>query len=121
MTNTASVRATDFVTSSGSGSFLTLDAEGGLQLSSLKAGTILEVRTRNNAYTVIPQESGTALLCGHPEYCPEPIAIEGIGSSYITGVFREGYLGTGMRLTFPHQGKRVFTSRIVSIERKQRN
>ena len=104
-----------------SGIILVLDADGGLELDAIKPGTILEVKTKNNAYTVIPQESGETLIWGHPEYCPEPVSLRGVGSSYVTGFFREGYLGTGMRLTFPNAGKRVVTSRIVSIQAKKRN
>lgn len=104
-----------------SGFHLPVDADGGIDLLQIKAGTILEVQTKNNTYTVIPQASGEMLLWGHPEYCPEPTLITGLGSAYVTGLFREGYLGTGMRLSFPSGGRRVSTSRIVEIKLKQKN
>ena len=104
-----------------SGSFLKLDSDGGLELKALPEGTILEVKTKNHPYTLIVQPGGEMTIWGHPEYCPEPVTLKGVGASYITGVFREGYLAPGMRLCFPADGKRVTTSRIVTIERKRRN
>ena len=107
---------------SGSGLRLPFDAEGGIELSQIRPGTILEVQTRNNAYTVIPQESGEMLIWGHPQYCPEPILTAGLGSAYLTGVVRQGYIGPGMRLTFPTEDRRrVLTSRIVSLRGKPKN
>lgn len=104
-----------------SGLHLPFDAEGGIELSQIRPGTILEVQTRNNAYTVIPQESGEMLIWGHPQYCPDPILTTGLGSAYVTGVVRQGYVGPGMRLTFPTEGRRVLTSRIVSLRGKPKN
>jgi len=104
-----------------SGYHLAVDADGGIDLRKLQAGTVLEVQTKNNSYTVIPQASGEMLVWGHPEYCPEPTLITGLGSAYVTGLFREGYLGPGLRLSFPLDGRRVSTSRIVDIKAKRRN
>ena len=39
----------------------------------------------------------------------------------LTGVLRLGYLGPGMRLTFPTEGRRVITSRIVALRAKPKN
>lgn len=104
-----------------SGFRLPFDADGGIELKQVPAGTILEVRTRNTVYTVIPQASGEMTIWGHPEYCPEPVLIAGLGSAYVTGLFREGYLGPGMRLSFPSEGRRVSTSRIIGIQAKKKN
>ena len=104
-----------------SGFHLLVDSDGGIDLRQIKPGTVLEVQTKNNTYTVIPQESGEMLLWGHPEYCPEPTLITGLGSAYVTGLFRENYLGPGMRLSFPSAGRRVNTSRIVAIRPKRKN
>ncbi|MBI2688953.1 MAG: hypothetical protein HYX27_21840 [Acidobacteria bacterium] len=81
----------------------------------VRPGTVIEVQTRNNTYTVIPQESGETLVWGHPEYCPEPTLIQGLGSAYVTGMIREGYVGPGLRLSFPHMGRRVSTSTILDV------
>lgn len=107
--------------SHGSGSYLAADADGGFELNQLRAGTGLEVETRNTVYTVIPQRPGETLIWGHPEYCADPTLIEGLGGVYVTGVFREGYLAPGMRLSFPTGEQRVQTSRIVAVRVKNRN
>lgn len=104
-----------------SGIFLPVDDKGGLALKAVKPGTILEVHTKNNIYTIVPQESGEALIWGHPEYCPEPTTVSGLGSTYWNGIFREGYLGIGMHLSFPFNGRRVKTSGILSIQAKKRS
>ena len=104
-----------------SGYRLPVDSDGGIELSQIRPGTILEVQTKNSTYTVIPQESGDMMIWGHPEYCPEPTLVSGLGSAYITGLFREGYLGPGMRLNFPSDGRRISTSRIIGIQAKKKN
>lgn len=104
-----------------SGYHLPVDAEGGIDLRDLKPGTVLEIHTKNSTYTIVRQASGEMLIWGHPEYCPEPTLLTGIGGVYVTGQFREGYIGPGMRLSFPSGERRVNTSRIVAIELKQRN
>lgn len=95
-----------------------VDSDGGIDLTQVPPGTILEVQTRNSLYTLIPQASGETLIWGHPEFCPEPTLVNQLGSAYLTGVFREGYVGPGLRLTFPHGVRRVCTSRIVTIQAK---
>lgn len=95
--------------------------EGGLLLPSLPAGTLVEVCTKNHTYTVIPQATGEATVWGHPEYCPAPVTVQGLGGAYVTSVFREGYLAPGMRLSFPAEGRRVNTSRIQSLRVKKHN
>lgn len=97
------------------------DASTGLFLRQLDPGTILEVETRNNTYTVIVHQDGNYMIWGHPDYCPQPILVTGLGSAYVTGYFREGYLNTGMRLNFPIDGKRISTSSICSIRSKRGN
>jgi hypothetical protein len=104
-----------------SGTQLPVDADGGIDLRQLQPGMILEVATKNNTYTLIPQASGEVLLWGHPDYCPEPTLIRGLGGAYTTGLFREAYLSPGMRLNFPSEGRRINTSRILSISPKKRN
>jgi hypothetical protein len=97
------------------------DANGGIDLRSINPSTVLRVQTRNNTYTVIPQVSGEMLIWGHPEFCPEPILIAGLGSAHDTGYFREGYLCPGLRLSFPSAGRRVATSNITAIQIIQKN
>ena len=106
------------VSAPGSATQIPFDADGGVDLRQLKPGTVLEVQTKNNVYSVVPQASGESLIWGHPELCPEPILIAGLGSAYDSGLFRESYLGPGMRLSFPLQGRRVSTSRIIAVQAK---
>jgi len=95
-----------------------LDPDGGVELKSVRPGSVLEVQTRNTTYTVIPQSSGEIMIWGHPQYCPEPVLLSGLGSVYVTGVLRKGYLGTGMRLSFRVGDHYITTSRIVGITAK---
>ena len=107
-----------------SGMFLrtfALDPDGGVDLSTVRTGSVLEVQTKNTAYTVIPQGCGEVLIWGHPQYCPEPVKVAGLGSAYLTGVFRKGYLGVGMRLSFRIGDHNITTSRIIKIEAKPKN
>ena len=103
------------------GNIPALDPEGGVDLACVRTGAILEVQTKNTCYTVIPQAPDEALIWGHAQYCPEPIRTKGLGSAYVTGVFREGYLGLGMRLSFRIGDRHITTSRILKIQPKPRN
>ena len=98
-----------------------LDAEGGLDVRELGPGFLLEVQTKNNTYTIVPQSSGDALVWGHPEYCPEPTLVTNLGSAHASGLFRENYIGPGLRLTFRVDGRCVSTSRVVRLQAKRHN
>ncbi|MBK5292071.1 MAG: hypothetical protein JJE04_10390 [Acidobacteriia bacterium] len=91
------------------------DEEGGVELANVPAGMMLEVRTKNHTYTIIPQPNGEALIWGHPELCPEPIAVTGIGSSPGGYIVREGYFCPEMRLVFRHLDRPIKTSRILGV------
>jgi hypothetical protein len=93
---------------------LSPDEEGGVEIKNVPQGLMLEVRTKNHTYTVIPQKSGECLIWGHPEICPEPTMVQRLGSS-IGYIQREGYLGPGMRLIFRTHEHPIQTSRIVGI------
>jgi len=96
------------------------DADGGVELANVPPGLMLEVRTRNHTYTIIPQPSGKAMIWGHPELCPEPIEVAEVGSTAGGYVVREGYLCPDMKLVFRHNDRPVKTSRIVGVRaRKQ--
>lgn len=104
-----------------SGVHLLIDTEGGIDLRQIKPGTLLEIQTRNTTYSMVPHPSGEMLIWGHAQYCPEPTLFSGVGGVYDTGIFREGYLAPGMRLSFPFGGQRVQTSRVVAIQAQRRN
>jgi hypothetical protein len=104
-----------------SGNNLAFDPDGGVELASVRTGAILEVQTKNTCYTMIPQGTDEVLIWGHPQYCPEPVRTKGLGSAYVTGVFRQGYLGLGMRLSFRIGDRHITTSRILKIQLKPQN
>ena len=116
MNDTAIIRPNELTTFGLDGAaFPETDATGGILLDSLPVGTVVLVETKNNTYTVTTQGNGEAIISGHAEYCPEPMTVRGIGATYPSKVFREGYLAPELRFTFPTGGKRVTTSRIVAI------
>ena len=86
------------------------EIEGGVFLDRLQPHSVLQIQTQHRCYTAVMLGGSQALISGHPEYCPEPTLIQGLGSAYVTGLIREGYVGPGMRLSFPHNGRRVSTS-----------
>ena len=99
---------------------LHLDEEGGVELAHVPAGMTLEVQTKNHTYTIIRQPTGEVLIWGHPEICPEPIAVTELGSTAGGYIVREGYFRPGMRLVFLHQGRPVKTSRILGVRARSR-
>ena len=100
---------------------LPIDSDGCIDLHQVKPGAVLEVQTRNTCYTLVPQHNGEVLIWGHPEYCPEPTIVKDLGSTYMSGEFRNAVLCLGTRLSFPVENCRVTTSRIVSVDLKNRN
>ena len=50
------------------------EIEGGVYLKDLPDETTLEIETQNRSYTLVNRGQGQALISGHPEFCPEPIA-----------------------------------------------
>ena len=96
------------------------EIEGGVDLRKVPAETVLEVRTRNHAYTIVNKGSGLALICGHPQYCPEPVLVHIKGSTWGGAMLKESYIGRGMRLEFQHEQERpILTSPILEIEERR--
>src|SRR5262249_26330175 len=56
------------------------EIEGGADLDRLSEGAILEVETQNHRYTVVNCGRGQALICGHPQYCPDLVLVNIAGS-----------------------------------------
>lgn len=90
--------------------------EGGVDLRPLPKGSVVEARTKNSTYTIQLGESGTILLSGHAEHCPEPTSVLSVGSVLLTGSVCDGYLAPGMRMEFRVGTRRVFTSRLTSVQ-----
>jgi len=94
--------------------------EGGVHLSRLAPGTILEVETQNRAYTIDYRGSGQALISGHPVFCPKPVLVNIHGSTWGGSMLKERFIGRGMRLEFQHPDYQpITTSVIVDVREKQ--
>ena len=92
------------------------EIEGGVCLDDLSAGVQLEVETQNHWYTIVIRDRGQELISGHPQYCPEPVAVRIAGSTWGGSMLKLRFIGRGMRLEFSHPTyRRIVTSRIVDI------
>ena len=93
------------------------EIEGGVYLRDLFDGSSVEIETRNHCYTLVPCGGSDAMLCGHPEYCPEPVRIVVLGSTWGGSMLKEAFIGREMHLEFKHPAYSgpITTSRIVKI------
>jgi hypothetical protein len=92
------------------------EIEGGVYLRDLAPGSVLSLQTRNRIYKVVVLDDETALISGHPEFCPEPAQVRILGSTWGGSMLKTKFLGFGMHLEFEHPVHRtVLTSRIVDI------
>ena len=92
------------------------EIEGGVHLSDVPPGTVLEVQTQNRSYTLVHQGSGQALISGHPQFCPDPVLVRIHGSTWGGSMLKESFIGRGMRLEFQRPAYlRIVTSRIVEV------
>lgn len=90
--------------------------EDGVYVDRLPAGTRLIVQTVHRQYFLETRGGYEALLSGHPQYCPDPVAVAVHGSSYETRVLLPGFIGPGVRLRFVHPSGRVIrTSRVRAV------
>jgi hypothetical protein len=93
------------------------EIEGGVFLHDLPPATVLQIKTQHHCYTAVLQEDGSALISGHPEFCPEPIPTEIAGSTWGGTMIKRRFVGRGMRLEFSHPSYRtpIVTSSIQEI------
>lgn len=94
--------------------------EGGVHLSQLSPGTILEVETQNRAYTIDYRGSGQAMISGHPVFCPEPVLVNIHGSTWGGSMLKERFIGRGMRLEFAHPNYEPITTSVILEVREKR-
>ena len=98
------------------GNIVQSEIEGGVCLDDLSDGVQLEVETQNRWYTILIRDRGQELISGHPQYCPEPVAVRIAGSTWGGSMLKLRFIGRGMRLEFMHPThRRIVTSRIVDI------
>ncbi len=96
------------------------EIEGGVHLRDLPPQSVLFVETRNRIYKLVLLGGETALISGHPEFCPDPAEVRIHGSTWGGSMLKTSFLGRGMRLEFEHPVHRVIlTSRILNIRAQQ--
>lgn len=100
--------------------FCQSEIEGGVLLSDLRVGAVLEVETEHRIYTVKNQGNGLVLIAGHPEYCPEPVLAKLHGSTWGTAMLKSRFIGRGMHMEFHHPKLGIIrTSRVQEIRERQ--
>jgi hypothetical protein len=78
------------------------EIEGGVFLEGLPPDTVLQIRTQNHSYTALLLGDSSALLSGHPEFCPQPVQVTIAGSTWGGSMLKARYIGRGMHLEFHH-------------------
>lgn len=92
------------------------EIEGGVHLRDLPPGSALSIQTANRVYRMVALGDRTALISGHPEFCPEPAEVRINGSTWGGSMLKTKYVGRGMHLEFEHPVHRtILTSRIIDI------
>jgi hypothetical protein len=93
------------------------EIEGGVYLRDLAPGAVLAIQTKNRSYTLVTLDDESALISGHPEFCPEPVEVLVQGSTWGGSMIKTKFVGRGMHLEFIHPVHRtVITSQIVDIQ-----
>jgi len=93
------------------------EIEGGVFLKDLPPATVLEIETRHHSYTLVFLGESSALISGHPRYCPEPVPVAIAGSTWGGTMLKLRFVGRGMHLEFHHPEYRtpIITSAIQEI------
>ncbi|MEA2680209.1 MAG: hypothetical protein QOK03_1931 [Candidatus Binataceae bacterium] len=92
------------------------EIEGGVHLRDLPPRSMLSIETENRVYEVVVLGEETALISGHPEFCPAPAEVRINGSTWGGSMLKTRFLGRGMHLEFEHPVHRtIITSRIREI------
>ena len=92
------------------------EIEGGVHLRDLAPGSELSIETQNRIYKMVVLGDETALISGHPQFCPEPAEVRIHGSTWGGSMIKTKFVGRGMHLEFGHPVHGVIlTSRIVDI------
>jgi hypothetical protein len=87
-----------------------------IDCTSLASGSVIDVETKSRHYRIECLGGNAIIICGHPEYCPEPVSAQLYGSVDEDGSLEFGVIGRGMRLRFLLDERHpVTTSRIVGL------
>ena len=97
------------------------EIEGGVFLKDLPSATVLQIQTQNHCYTAVlltdDANEGSALISGHPQFCPQPVLVAISGSTWGGSMLKRRYVGRGMHLEFCHPAYKtpIVTSAIKDI------
>lgn len=99
------------------GQIIQSEIEGGVFLKDLPPETVLQIQTEHHLYTAVLVDDDSALLSGHPEYCPQPVLVAIAGSTWGGSMLKRRFVGRGMRLEFSHPEYKtpIVTSSIQEI------
>jgi hypothetical protein len=78
------------------------EIDGGVFLNDLEPRTVLFIQTQHHCYTAVFMGDNQALLWGHPQFCPKPISVSIVGSTWGGTMLKSRFVGRGMRLEFHH-------------------
>ena len=97
------------------------EIERGVFLNDLPPSTVLEIQPQHHCYRVVFLGDNTALISGHPQYCPEPIQVTIAGSTWGGSMLKRRFVGRGMHLEFCHPAYRtpIVTSPVPEIREQQ--
>ena len=97
---------------------LTPNAEDGVYLDQIPAGTQLVVQTVTRQYLLEAREGCGALLSGHPDYCPEPVGFTLYGLRSRTVTLVPGFIGLGRSLVLHYpSGRFIRTSHVREVRK----
>ena len=93
------------------------EIEGGVFLKDLPPDTVLQIQTQHHCYTAVLLSENSALISGHPRYCPQPVLVAIAGSTWGGSMLKRRFVGRGMHLEFCHPEYRmpIVTSPIKDI------
>jgi hypothetical protein len=93
------------------------EIEGGVFLGGQPPATVLEIRTQHHLYTAQLLGGCSALISGHPQYCPQPVQVTIAGSTWGGSMLKMRFIGRGMHLEFHHPayGTPIVTSLVQEI------
>ncbi|MGA8541134.1 MAG: hypothetical protein WB566_16650 [Terriglobales bacterium] len=99
------------------------EIEGGVFLEGLPPDTVLHIRTQHHFYTALLLGEGSALISGHPQYCPQPVQVIIAGSTWGGSMLKVRFIGRGMHLEFHHPSYAtpIVTSPIQEIHEPMRS
>jgi hypothetical protein len=95
----------------------------GVYLSSLGAGSTIDLETRSRRYRIEYLEGDRVRISGHPRWCPTPTLARLCGSRGGSDGFAAGYIGCRMRLVFERLDDHipVTTSEVTDIRVTNQN